>query len=170
MTSLLKPSRKPPAPPAVNETQPTYDDDEAVIKAAKAIITRRMRRKTDCLTSAEVVRDFLIFHFEDKPAESFCCLFLDNQHRLIEIDEMFHGTIDGAAVYPREVVRAAIKHNAAAVMFAHNHPSAGIEPSSADKFITARLKQALGLLDIRVLDHFIVAGAQVNSFAELGLI
>ena len=100
----------------------------------------------------------------------FACLFLDNQHRVIHLDQLFRGTIDGASVYPREVVKKALHHNAAAVIFAHNHPSGISEPSPADKQITEKLKQALALLDIRVLDHFIIADGQPYSFAEHGLI
>ena len=96
-------------------------------------------------------------------------MFLDNRHRVISFDRMFNGTIDGASVYPREVVRAAINHNAAAVIFAHNHPSGVAEPSRADEQITRRLKDALALIDVRVLDHMIV-GDEVVSFAERGLI
>jgi DNA repair protein RadC len=103
--------------------------------------------------------------------EVFGCLWLDNQHRVLEFEELFHGTIDGASVYPREVVRAALRLNAAAVIFAHNHPSGVAEPSEADRMITQRLKQALNLIDIRVLDHFIVGdGDQAYSFAEHGLL
>ena len=100
----------------------------------------------------------------------FACLFLDNQHRVILLEELFRGTIDGASVYPREVVKQALYHNAAAVIFAHNHPSGISEPSQADKHITEKLKQALSLFDIRVLDHFIIGDGQPYSFAEHGLL
>ena len=99
----------------------------------------------------------------------FSCVFLDNRHRVIEYEELFHGTIDGASVYPREVVRQAIHHNAAAVILAHNHPSGVAEPSQADERITQRLKEALALVDVRVLDHFVI-GDQVVSFVERGLL
>ena len=100
----------------------------------------------------------------------FCCLYLDNRHRLIAFDELFRGTIDGASVHPREVVREALAHNAAALILAHNHPSGVAEPSRADELITQRLRDALALVDIRVLDHLIVAGPETLSFAERGLL
>jgi DNA repair protein RadC len=100
----------------------------------------------------------------------FCCLFLDCRHRLIEYQEMFVGTIDSCSVYPREVVKAALKVNAAAVILAHNHPSGVAEPSEADQRITARLKSALALLDIRILDHFVIGDNTAVSFAERGLL
>ena len=99
----------------------------------------------------------------------FACLYLDNQHRLIEYKELFRGTIDGASVYPREVVKLCLQLNAAAVIFAHNHPSGINEPSQADRQITDKLKQALALVDIRVLDHFIIGDGEPFSFAEHGL-
>ena len=102
--------------------------------------------------------------------EVFACLFLDNRHRLLIREEMFHGTIDGASVYPREVVKRALQHNAAAVIFAHNHPSGVAEPSSADRDITLALQQALALVDIRVLDHLVVGRNQCVSLAERGLL
>jgi DNA repair protein RadC len=97
-------------------------------------------------------------------------LFLDNQHRVIQFEELFIGTLDSASVYPREVIKRALQHNAAAVIFAHNHPSGVVEPSPADKQLTIKLKQALALLDISVLDHFIIGDGQPYSFAEHGLI
>jgi DNA repair protein RadC len=100
----------------------------------------------------------------------FACLFLDNQHHILEFEELFRGTIDSASVYPREVIKKALAHNAAAVIFAHNHPSGISEPSQADKLITDKLKQALALIDIRVLDHFIIGDGMPYSFAENGLL
>ena len=100
----------------------------------------------------------------------FCCLYLDNRHRLIAFDELFRGTIDGASVHPREVVKQALARNAAAVILAHNHPSGVAEPSQADELITQRLKEALALVDIRLLDHVIVGDGNCLSFAERGLI
>ena len=100
----------------------------------------------------------------------FACVFLDSQHRVIACDELFRGTLAQTSVYPREVVKAALAHNAAAVIFAHNHPSGIAEPSRADELLTQSLKQALMLVDIRTLDHFVVAGSQLVSFAERGLI
>ena len=97
-------------------------------------------------------------------------LFLDSQHRLLAAEELFRGTLAQTSVYPREVVKSALAHNAAAVIFAHNHPSGVAEPSRADELLTQALRQALSLVDIRTLDHFVVAGAQVVSFAERGLL
>ena len=105
----------------------------------------------------------------DSPHEIFAVLFLDQRHRVIKFEEMFQGTIDGANVYPREVVKKALHHNAAAVILAHNHPSGVAEPSQSDERITQRLKDALALVDIRVLDHFVI-GDDIVSFAERGLL
>jgi len=123
----------------------------------------------DVLTSPEATRGYLISRLRDIPYEVFACLFLDNKHRVIAYEELFRGTIDGASVHPREVVKRALHHNAAAVILAHNHPSGVAEPSQADERITQRLKDALALVDIRVLDHMVV-GDEVVSFAERGLI
>ena len=122
------------------------------------------------LGSPADTRRFLIAQLRDRPSEVFCCLYLDNRHRLIAFEELFRGTIDGAAVHPREVLRRTLEHNAAAVIFAHNPPSGIAEPSRADELITLRLRDALALVDIRVLDHFIIAGPEALSLAERGLI
>nr|MBV6629671.1 DNA repair protein RadC [Oceanococcus sp. HetDA_MAG_MS8] len=107
-------------------------------------------------------------HLSERSAEVFCCLWLDTKHRLLRLDEMFSGTIDGASVYPREVVRRALQLNAAAVIFAHNHPSGVAEPSRADRDITRRLQDALQLIEVRVLDHLVVGCGEHASFAERG--
>ena len=122
------------------------------------------------LPSPNRTREFLRVLLADRKAEVFGCLYLDNRHRVIETAELFQGTIDGAAVYPRVVVQQALTLNAAAVMFFHNHPSGVAEPSHADEAITLRLKDALALVDIRVLDHFIVTAGESLSFAERGLL
>jgi DNA repair protein RadC len=122
------------------------------------------------LDSPAATRDFLIARLSDSPHELFCCLHLDNRHRLIAFDELFRGTIDGASVHPREVVKQALARNAAALILAHNHPSGVAEPSQADELITRRLREALALVDIRVLDHLIVADTGCLSFAERGLL
>jgi len=122
------------------------------------------------LTSPGEVRDYLGARLRDLPYEVFCCLYLDNRNRLIGMEELFRGTIDGASVYPREVVRQALAHNAAAVILAHNHPSGVAEPSQADEAITHRLKNALALVDIRVLDHLVIGDGSAVSFAERGLL
>ena len=122
------------------------------------------------LPSPKHTRDYLRMLLAERKAEVFGCLFLDNRHRVIEVAELFQGTIDGAAVYPRVVVQQALSLNAAAVMFFHNHPSGVAEPSHADEAITRRLKDALALVDIRVLDHFVVTVGESVSFAERGLL
>jgi DNA repair protein RadC len=127
-------------------------------------------RRECVLNAPTAVRDCLRIHFAGREYESFVALFLDAQHRLIDTEELFRGTLTQTSVYPREVVKAALHHNAAAVIFAHNHPSGVAEPSKADEQLTLALKQSLSLVDVRVLDHFIVAGANVLSFAERGLL
>ena len=122
------------------------------------------------LPSPNHTRDFLRMLLAERKAEVFVCLYLDNRHRVIETVELFQGTIDGASVYPRVVVQQALTVNAAAVMFFHNHPSGVAEPSNADQAITRRLKEALALIDIRVLDHFVVTAGESISFAERGLL
>ena len=127
-------------------------------------------KRESVLSSPAAVRDCLRLHFAGRECESFVALFLDSQHRLIAVDELFRGTLTQTSVYPREVVKAALRENAAAVIFAHNHPSGVAEPSKSDEVLTNALKQALALVDVRVLDHFIVAGPSVLSFAERGLL
>ncbi len=124
----------------------------------------------EAITDPGTTRRFLKSKLRGYAREVFACLFMDNQHRLIKYEELFFGTIDGASVHPREVVKHALKHNAAAVIFAHNHPSGVAEPSQADQRITDRLKSALLLVDVRVLDHMIVGDKEVLSFAERGLL
>jgi DNA repair protein RadC len=122
------------------------------------------------LNAPEATRKFLLAQLRDRPYEVFCCLYLDNRHRLIAFEELFRGTLNGAYVYPREVLRQALFHNAAAVILAHNHPSGILEPSQQDESITLRLREALALVDVRVLDHLIVGDGNCFSFAERGLI
>jgi DNA repair protein RadC len=122
------------------------------------------------LSAPRIVREFLRMRLRDLPYEVFAILYLDNRHRVICFEELFRGTIDGAHVHPREVVREALAHNAAATILVHNHPSGVSEPSQADELITRRLKEALALVDIRLLDHLIVGDASVASFAERGLL
>jgi DNA repair protein RadC len=122
------------------------------------------------LNAPASTRQFLTAQLRDRPYEVFCCLHLDNRHRLIHFEEVFRGTIDGASVHPREVVRQALRYNAAALIFAHNHPSGVAEASQADELITRRLRDALALVDIRVLDHLIVGDNSCLSFAERGLL
>lgn len=146
-----------------------YAQLQAVLEMARRHLKESLKRE-GALTSPDLTRRYLSSQLRGYAHEVFACLFLDNQHRVIGFEELFRGTIDGASVYPREVVKKALAFNAAAVIFAHNHPSGIAEPSEADKHITARLKQALSLIDIRVLDHFIVGEGEPYSFAEHGLI
>jgi DNA repair protein RadC len=146
-----------------------YAQLQAVLEMAKRHFKEILQRG-NALTSPDITRAYLSAQLRGYSYEVFACLFLDNQHRVIQLDELFRGTIDGASVYPREVVKQALHHNAAAVIFAHNHPSGIAEPSAADKHITEKLKQALALFDIRVLDHFIIGDGQPYSFAEHGLL
>jgi DNA repair protein RadC len=142
---------------------------DTIIEAAKAEMNRRVRRGTT-LNSPRATRDFLSLKLGNKDHEVFALIFLDKRNRVISYEEMFRGTIDGASVHPREVVKEALKLNAASVILAHPHPSGVAEPSQADEFITKRLKEALALVDIRILDHVIIAGGDTVSFAERGLL
>ena len=127
-------------------------------------------RSASALTSPGAVRDYLRLAIAEREHEVFVCLWLDAQHRVISCDELFRGTLTQTSVYPREIVKAGLKANAAAVIFAHNHPSGAAQPSQADELLTRNLKEALALVEIKVLDHFIVAGHQALSFAERGLL
>ncbi len=143
------------------------------LKAALEISERYLKvaiERGDGISDPDMTRRFLKSKLRGYGREVFACMYLDNQHRLIEYEELFFGTIDGASVHPREVVKRVLQHNAAAVIFAHNHPSGIAEPSQADRRITDRLKSALLLIDVRVLDHMIVGDAEVMSFAESGLL
>jgi DNA repair protein RadC len=124
----------------------------------------------DLLGSPAATRRFLQLHLGASEREVFCCLFLDSQHRLLCAEDVFFGTLDGAAVYPREIVVRALRYRAAAVIFAHNHPSGAVGPSAADRQITVRLRDALALVDVRVLDHLVVGAGAFYSFAEHGLL
>jgi DNA repair protein RadC len=145
----------------------------AILKAAVELARRHFREALcvgPALAAPDATRTFLVAQLRDRPYEVFCCLYLDNRHRLIAFEELFRGTIDRAGVHPREVLRQTLLHNAAAVILAHNHPSGVLEPSQADELITRRLKEALALVDVRVLDHFIIGDGQCYSFSEHGLI
>jgi DNA repair protein RadC len=146
-----------------------YAQLQAVLEMARRHFKEVLQRG-NALTSPDLTRAYLSAQLRGYSYEVFACLFLDNQNRVIQLEEMFRGTIDSASVYPREVVKQALHHNAAAIIFAHNHPSGIAEPSQADKHITEKLKQALALFDIRVLDHFIIGDGQPYSFAEHGLL
>lgn len=146
-----------------------YAQLQASLELSKRFLLEQMQHDS-ALESPSASRTYLQTQLKNKPYEVFCMLFLDNQHRVIQFEELFQGTIDSATIHPREVVRKTIQHNAAAVIFAHNHPSGILEPSQADISITSKLKSALALIDVRVLDHIIVAHHQTTSFAERGLI
>lgn len=146
-----------------------YAQLQAVLEMARRYLGERVERG-QALTSPDDTRTFLAARLRDKEHEVFCCLYLDTRHRVLAFEELFRGSLDGAAVYPREVVKKALAHNAAAVILSHNHPSGVAEPSRADEQLTQRLKDALGLVDIRVLDHFVVGDGHITSFAELGLL
>ncbi len=146
-----------------------YAQLQAVLEMARRHFSEILQRG-NALTSPDITRAYLSAQLRGLNYEVFACLFLDNQHRVIVWEELFRGTLDGASVYPREVAKRALFHHAAAVIFAHNHPSGINEPSQADRQITDKLKQALALFDIRVLDHFIVGDGEPYSFAEHGLI
>lgn len=143
------------------------------LRVATELVRRSLvepMRQRDALTSPASVRDYLRMTLAGRDYEVFMVLFLDAQHRVIESEEMFRGTLTQTSVYPREVVKRSLVNNAAAVIFAHNHPSGVAQPSHADELLTRSLKEALALVDVKVLDHFIVAGGGVMSFAERGLL
>ncbi|MGI9287661.1 MAG: RadC family protein [Pseudomonadales bacterium] len=144
-----------------------YVQLQAVLEISRRYLLDNLQRDT-VLSSPKATRDFLALQLIGLQQEVFACLFVDAQNQLLAYEELFAGTLDGASVYPREVLKRVLYHNAAAVIFAHNHPSGVAEPSQADHRITERLKQALGLIDVRVLDHLIVASGDTVSFAERG--
>ena len=156
-------------PLKVREQIQFYGSEDAVVSAAVALLTQRMR-SGDALSSPGAVCDFLRLTLAGLEAETFWMVSLDSQNRVIAAREMFRGTIAQTSVYPREVVKQALADNAGAVVFAHNHPSGVVEPSRADELLTQSLKTALALVDVRVLDHFVVAGSNYVSFAERGLL
>lgn len=146
-----------------------YTQLQAILEMTRRYLGAQIERG-DVLGHPDATRDYLCAHLRAYRHEVFGCLFLDQRHRVIAFDELFHGTIDSASVHPREVVKQALARNAAAVILAHNHPSGVAEPSPADHHITQRLKAALALVDIRLLDHFIVGDGRAVSLAERGLV
>lgn len=138
------------------------------IREALSLLERQLREPGAAFTSSSSVHDWLRLQLTLEEREEFTVFFLDNQHRLIAHETLFRGTINSMTVYPREVVEAGLKHNAAAAVLAHNHPSGYAEPSSADRQITARLQKALDMVDIRLLDHLVVGGMDIVSFSERG--
>lgn len=155
---------------AINQETGAYLSDDDVIRMAVGILTHRFGLKRTSLNSPQAVREYLRLTLAAKEHEVFICVFMDAQNRVVAVEELFRGTLTQTSVYPREVVKRALHHNCGAIIFAHNHPSGVCEPSHADETLTQCLKQSLALIDVRVLDHFIVAGDAVLSFAERGLI
>jgi DNA repair protein RadC len=155
---------------ALHSSTSTKAREDRAIYRALGILKNRMREPGESFTSPQAVRDYLRLLLADEEREVFAVLYMDAQNRLIETETPFHGTLTQTSVYPREVVRRALHHNAAAVIFAHNHPSGVPEPSRADELLTKVLKEALTLVDVKVLDHFVVAGVIAVSFAERGLL
>jgi len=145
-----------------------YVQLQATLEIGKRHLMARLQQG-DALTSPELAQQYLITQLRHHPHEVFACLFMNNQHQVLAFEPLFRGTIDAASVYPREVVKRALEHNAAAVIFAHNHPSGVAEPSRSDEYITEKLKQALALIEVRVLDHFIIGNGETVSLAERGL-
>ncbi len=140
---------------------------EEIVELAESILRERVNRGAP-LADPSAVQRWLVARLSQCPHEVFCVLFLDNRHRVIAFEELFRGTLDGCSVHPREVVKRCLHWNCAAVLYAHNHPSGIAEPSDADRRLTQRLKDALNLLDIRTLDHFVIGGIEAVSFAERG--
>ncbi len=155
-----------------SETPPPYtpDNDAAIIAQALDILGARLRKPGAVMDSPATTRAFLCLKLAEREHEIFAVLFLDTRHRVIAYEEIFHGTVDGAAVYPREIVKRALALNAAAVVLAHNHPSGEPDPSRADENLTVRLKDVLALVDVRVLDHIIIGGRESVSLAERGAV
>ncbi len=153
--------------PGIGEAK--YVQLQAGLEMGRRYLAERLVRG-EPLSSTADTRQFLQAQLRDRQNEVFCVLFLDNRHRVLVFEELFQGTLNGTAVYPREVVKQALKYNAAAVILAHNHPSGVAEPSRADEQLTSRLKEALALVDIRLLDHLVVGDGEMVSFSERGLL
>jgi DNA repair protein RadC len=146
-----------------------YAAVQAAVELARRHLLEEMRLGSP-LTTPQATYRYLHAQLRDRPYEVFCCIYLDNRHRLIAFEELFRGTVDCAQVHPREVLRQALLHNATSVILAHNHPSGALEPSPADDFITRRLRDLLTLMDVRIVDHVIVGDGGCYSFAEHGLL
>lgn len=144
--------------------------NDPIVRQAIGVLEERLFKRGVALTSPAAVRAYLRLQLAAEPLEVFAVVFLDTRHRVIAYEPMFKGTIDGATVYPRVVVKRALEHNSAAVIFAHNHPSGVSDPSQSDQTLTTLLKSALELIDVRVLDHFIVGEGHPFSFSEAGLL
>lgn len=146
-----------------------YAQLQAVLEMSRRALREKLARGS-ALSSPQAVRDFLRLKLQDRPHEIFVGVFLDAQNRVLAVEELFRGTLTQTSVYPREVVKRALHHNAAALIFAHNHPSGVAEPSRSDEALTQALKQALSLVDVKVLDHFVIGAGAAMSFAERGLL
>ncbi|HET9404834.1 MAG TPA: DNA repair protein RadC [Burkholderiales bacterium] len=146
-----------------------YAQLQAVLEMARRALREKLDRGS-ALSSPQTVRDYLRLKLQDRPHEVFVAVFLDAQNRALAVEELFRGTLTQTSVYPREVVKRALHHNAAALIFAHNHPSGIAEPSRSDESLTQALKQALSLVDVKVLDHFVIGAGAAMSFAERGLL
>ena len=182
VSELLSPLAYPSASGQSNLCNPTIlvakDDPRASLLARRLDVARELllrdlheqMRSTPIMSSPQALRDWLRLHCAGLEHEVFLVLYLDAHHRLIEAEEIFRGTLTQTSVYPRELVKGALARNAAALAVAHNHPSGEAEPSRADELLTQNLKSALSLVDVRVIDHFVVAGDQILSFAERGLV
>ncbi len=160
-------------PEALDQFKGLGSAKSVLLRAIQEIVLRLLNaelRERDVLTSPGAVRDYLRLRLQALESEVFMALFLDAQNRVIAVEELFRGTLTQTSVYPREVVKRALHHNAGALIFAHNHPSGVAEPSRSDEALTQALKQALALVDVKVLDHFVVAGSGCLSFAERGLL
>ncbi len=162
---------------ARTETSPPYavrpanqGDEDAIIADAIAILSGRLHKPGEAMNSPQTAKDYFTLNIADRAHEVFCVMFLDAQNRLIECSEMFRGSLTQTSVYPREVVKAALQHNAAAVILAHNHPSGLPDPSRADEALTRVLQSALALVEVKVLDHIICGGKKATSFGERGLL
>ncbi len=147
-----------------------YAQLQAALELGRRALLEPLRRRGSALTNPELAQDYVRSRLRDRRREVFLCLYLDTRHAVLDCEELFEGTLDSACVYPREVLEACLRHSAAAVIFAHNHPSGVAEPSEADRRITEVLVKALELVDIRVLDHLVVGDGEVVSFAERGLL
>ena len=182
VSELLSPLAYPSASGQSNLCNPTIlvakDDPRASLLARRLDVARELllrdlheqMRSTPIMSSPQALRDWLRLHCARLEHEVYLVLYLDAHHRLIEAEEIFRGTLTQTSVYPRELVKGALARNAAALAVAHNHPSGEAEPSRADELLTQNLKSALSLVDVRVIDHFVVAGDQILSFAERGLV
>jgi len=169
MNKEKDPTAMPFYPPAHKADGKHGLSEALVLDWAEVILQERFLR-SNYLVSPDLARSYLRVAFGKEEREVFGMVLLDNQHGVLDIVKLFYGTIDGASVYPREVVKMALSHNAAAVLLVHNHPSGNPEPSTADRRITERLKEALDLVGVRVIDHMVIGSDEVVSFAERGLI